>query len=737
MIQAYPRRANLFIARSMCEFVEGEVLPGTGLDHDLFWLRFGRLVTNFSQRNETLLQTRKSLQSQIDNWHQTHPNFNPRTSSSDGLKEYEQFLYNIGYLEPEVGDFQIDTCRVDTELSQQAGPQLIVSGKNPRALVQAANARWSSLFSALYHSDVIADLNGTESATEISPARMARVIEYSQEFLDQTVPLANGSHLAVNRYKVVDGELTATLENGQLTYLSHRKQFTGFQGSDDHPSAILLNNNGLGIELRFDTCGFVGKLNHAGVDDIQLESVPSSIVDCEDSVATADVEDKIQVYRNWLALMRDDLQVIDAKSSSIQVNKLNPDRSFKRANKKPLIVPGRSLLIIRNVGLLMKHSAILDEKRNPIPEGILDAVLTATIALHDLRNTDRRLSRERSVYIVKPKLHGSAEVAFTSDLYAAIEHLLCLPEYTLKLGLMNEERRTSLNLKNCIYAARNRLCMLTTGYVDRIADEISTSRQAGPMVAKSAMIHEEWYEAYEKNHIQQALACGLSGRAQIGKGMWPYPERMAEMMKHKINHPKAGASAAWVPTLKAATLHTLHYHQVDVFKQHQQLQHDTVSVLAQQLKFPLLIKTNSLTPSVIQAEIESVCQNVLAYVVRWVEQGLGCSMMPDVNNTRLIEHNASLRTSCQQLANWLAHGVCSSKQVDNALIHMAAIVDKQNAHKSWHTAMGTTPTNSLAFHAARALVFNASIQPNGYTEPLLREYRLRFKTELLPKVETA
>lgn len=737
MIHAYPRRANLFIARSMCEFVESEILPGTGLDHDLFWLRFGRLVTHFSQRNEALLQTRKSLQSQIDEWHQTHPNFNPKNTASEELKAYTQFLYTIGYLEPEVDDFQIATPDVDTELCQQAGPQLIVSGKNPHALIQAANARWSSLFTALYHSDVISDFDAVEKYTDINPVRMTRVIEYSKECLDQAAPLANGSHLAVSRYKIVDGELTATLENGQQTFLRHRKQFIGFQGGNDHPSAILLQNNGLGVELRFDTCGFIGKLNQAGIDDIRLESALSSIVDCEDSVATADIEDKIQVYRNWLALMRGNLQVIDTKSSRIQVKKLNPDHSFKRANKEALVVPGRSLLMIRNVGLLMKHSAILDEKRKPIPEGILDAVLTATIALHDLHNTVNRLSRKGSIYLVKPKLHGSAEVAFTSDLYAAIEQLLCLPENTLKLGLMNEERRTSLNLKNCIYAARNRLCMLTTGYQDRIADEISTSQQAGAMVAKSAMIHEEWYDAYEKSHIQQALACGLSGRAQIGKGMWPYPERMAEMMKCKIDHPKTGANAAWVPTLTAATLHTLHYHQVDVFKQQQQLLENTPPPLIQQLKFPLLVKASTLTPSIIQAEIESVCQNVLAYVVRWVEQGVGCPVLPDVNNTRHIEHRASLRTSCQQLANWLAHGICNIKQVENALVRMAAVVDNQNAHQSWHQAMGTTPMNSLAFNAARVLVFDATTQANGYTEPLLRDYRLRFKTEQMPKAEIA
>ncbi len=721
---SYPRRANLLVARELCDFVELEVLPGTGIDSDLFWLGFGKIIKDFSPRINALLQKRKHLQTQLNEWHQLHPNYTSRNDDPN-YNEYLGFLRAIGYLEKPVCDFQLSSSNVDQEFSQRAGPQQIVSAKNTNQIVDAVNARWGSLYQAVYHSDIIGAYAGCELKGDFNPHRMEHALRFSKDFLDESMPLNIGSHRHAQRYHIEQGELIITLRDGLATRLSRQATFLGYQGKASCPSAILLCNNGLRIELRFNAASQTGALDTAGIEDVQLESTLSTIVDCEDSVASVDVEDKIQVYRHWLTLMTNRLS-------------LKSKRVYADRNGEDMEVPARSILAIRGVGLLMTHSAVLDEKQGPVAEVLLDTVINALIGFHDLASPlEDKNSQRGNIYMVMPKLHGSEEVSMCNDLFDAIEDLLMINRYTLKFGLMDEERRTSVNLKNCIYGARKRLFMINTGGLDRCADEIHTSLYAGPMVAKSALRHEDWYQAYENNNVRIALQCGLPSKAQIGKGMWPQPERMQEMLRYKMAQPQAGATSGWVPSPAASTLHAIHYHKVNVYQQQIALRHQAPPRLAEQLRVPLLFNRNTLTPSVIQAELDSTCQCILAYVVRWVELGIGASTVPDLHNVGHQESMATLRLARQHLANWLLHRICTEEQVEQSLLKMAKVVDQQHSGKAGYEPLSGNPALSSPYLAARALIFEGGELPNGYIEPLLQNYRLRYKNEHYLQAQSA
>lgn len=711
---------DLQIADVLHDFIMSEALPGTGIDCDVFWKGFSDIVHRFSYRNKALLKERDSFQKEIDQWHRAHAG----TSFDPG--EYRRMLQEIGYVVPEGPAFVVDTTGVDDEISSTAGPQLVVPVTNARYLLNAVNARWGSLYDALYGSDA---LGLPPAGGAYDPIRGARVIEWTRFFLDDVVPLSSSSHSEVIRYSIVNGALTAFLKDGRRVGLANPDCFRGFRGPTGEES-ILLFNNGLHIEIVVDRSVPVGHSDPAGVADVILEAAVTTIVDFEDSVATVDPFDKVTAYRNWLGLCNATLTHTFNKSGVLTTRRLARDRVYTSADGTPLVLPGRSLMLVRNVGLLMDDICILDRTGEPVPEGILDAIVTTLISLHDLRREIPLNSRNRAIYIVKPKLHGPSEVAFVDILFAAVEDLFGLERNTIKIGLMDEERRTTVNLKECIRAAKSRIFFINTGFLDRTGDEIRTSMEAGPVVRKSEMKSQTWIKAYEDWNVDVGLACGFPGRAQIGKGMWAMPDMMAAMLTQKSGHLEAGASTAWVPSPTAATLHATHYHRVNVRDRQKSLSSRARARLADILSLPVT-ENPVWSPAEIQSELENNAQGILGYVVRWVNDGTGCSKVPDIHNIGLMEDRATLRISSQHISNWLRHGIVSKDQVLSTLYRMAAIVDRQNGHDPTYHAMGPNFGTSIAFAAACDLVFNGTTQPNGYTEPLLYARRLAYKSALV------
>ena len=711
---------GLKVAKPIHDLVNQSILPGTGIKPDHFWSGFAAIVERFAPINAHLLSVRDDLQAQIDNWHIAH-------SESFEFSEYKAFLQDIGYLAVQGDAFGINPKNVDTEITHQAGPQLVVPIMNARFALNAVNARWGSLYDALYGNDVIPEQGGAEKAGGYNPVRGQRVIDYGRDFLDGAAPLEEGSHHGATSYRVINGQLEVLLESNASSRLRSQKQFVGYLGEPNNPTSILLINNGLHFEIQVDYSHNVGSSDKAGVKDIVLEAALTTIMDCEDSVAAVDAEDKALAYSNWLGLIKGDLEETITRGGSSFVRKMNADRQYKAADGSQMSLNGRSLMFIRNVGHLMTNPAILSPDGSEIPEGIMDGVITSLISLHDIkRQSGLSNSTAGSIYIVKPKMHGPDEVAFTNDLFNAVEDMLGLDRHTIKVGIMDEERRTSVNLKECIRAAQGRVVFINTGFLDRTGDEIHTSMLAGPFALKADLKTLPWIKAYEDQNVDVGLACGLKGKAQIGKGMWATPDNMADMMKTKIGHPKSGANCAWVPSPTAATLHAMHYHEVDVPTLQDELISRTAANVDDILTIPLL-GDQILTAQEIQLELDNNVQGLLGYVVRWVEQGVGCSKVPDINNVGLMEDRATLRISSQHIANWLHHGMCSSEQVMETLTRMAVVVDGQNTGDPDYVAMSPDFASSVAFSAACALVFKGLEQPSGYTEPLLHAYRQKVK----------
>lgn len=718
----YVQVGNLQVADVLLQFINEQVLPDSGVEQQVFWAGFDQLIHELAPENKALLAHRDQLQDKINQWHKENKgNFE--------FDSYKAFLEQIGYVEPKVEDFRVETENVDEEIAFQAGPQLVVPVSNARYAINAANARWGSFYDALYGTNVISDEDGATAGKGYNPIRGNKVIEYAKNFLNQAVPLLDGaSHKEATHYAIVEGTLQVTLNNGEKTTLANQEKLVGYQGTAEEPTAILLKNNDLHIEIQIDRNHPIGKDDAAGVKDIFLESAITTIMDCEDSVAAVDAEDKVEVYSNWLGLMKGDLSATFEKGTKTVTRTLNPDREYTGLNGDTVTLNGRSLMFIRNVGHLMTNPAILDKDGGEVPEGIMDGVLTSLIAKHEvIGNGQYKNSQKGSIYIVKPKMHGSKEVAFANKLFDRIEDLIGLSRYTLKIGVMDEERRTSLNLKACIREVKNRIVFINTGFLDRTGDEIHTSMEAGPMIRKGEMKTSTWLTSYEKSNVVVGLNTGLQGRAQIGKGMWAMPDLMAEMIEQKINHPKAGANTAWVPSPTAATLHATHYHEVSV-KDVQKGISTSEELQDAILEIPVAANTDW-TAEEIQQELDNNAQGILGYVVRWVENGVGCSKVPDINNIGLMEDRATLRISSQHIANWLHHGICTKEQVEETLKRMAKVVDEQNADDPSCTSMSANYEESVAFQAASDLVFKGYEQPNGYTEPILHKKRIEAKAK--------